>query len=110
MESTIYLLRFDSCVTVGHMPWRQELGVQLMVVREQRRWKPSQAAAAVRDKFGGRFNPGTAQSIERGLNVEIESLEKYAATLGVDLPMKIGLIVGLTPDLTWRARAVAEAF
>jgi transcriptional regulator with XRE-family HTH domain len=58
-------------------PWRKRLGALLMTHRDQeKRWNRSVAARAAH------IDPNTLRRIERGENVEVESMERYAAALG----------------------------
>ena len=59
------------------MELRRRLGARLLTERIQvKDWNESEAARAAK------VAPKTIRRIERGLNYEIESLEKYCAALG----------------------------
>lgn len=80
--------------------FRLALGARLLVARVQdKKWNELAAARAAK------IEPKTVRRIERGLNYEIESLEKYALALG--RPLAAWLRDLLTTRETSRANATA---
>jgi hypothetical protein len=82
--STRFILIVKSSVVIllsmQDMDLRKELGAKLLRERIQvRDWNESEAAAAAG------LTPKTIRRIERGLNCEWVSVEKYAAALGKPL-------------------------
>jgi hypothetical protein len=66
------------------MGWREDVGRQLLLRREiEKRWNRSRAAQEAD------LSPGTIENIELARNVETESIEKYAAALGLELVIKL---------------------